>query len=69
MKKILLLGIFFIFSFFVSYGTTYFCITSSNPALNVNYCRALSSGNGDMCFTFGSGTACYETGQGLGSGD
>lgn len=31
--------------------------------------ETLSSGNGDMCFTFVSGTACYETGQGLGSGD
>ncbi len=36
----------------------YVCIVSSDSTKNTGKCRALSSGNGDMCFTFGSGTAC-----------
>lgn len=68
MKRVFLLGILFISSFLISNGTTYSCIVSSDATLNVNHCRALSSGNGDMCFTFGIGPACYETGAGSGVG-
>ncbi len=46
-----------------SFASEYFCIVSSAPSDNVNFCRALSSGNGDMCFTSGPGPACSSTGQ------
>lgn len=36
----------------------YECTVSSIPANNTGHCRALSSGNGDMCFTYGEGPAC-----------
>jgi hypothetical protein len=36
----------------------YTCTVSSDAKKNTGFCRALSSGNGDMCFTYGSGTAC-----------
>ena len=36
----------------------YYCTVSSDESKNNGHCRALSSGNGDMCFTFGSGSAC-----------
>ncbi len=36
----------------------YVCTVSSDAKKNTGFCRALSSGNGDMCFTYGSGTAC-----------
>lgn len=39
----------------------YGCAVSSTPSENNGFCRALSSGNGDMCFTYGSGTACNGT--------
>ena len=40
-------------------GETYYaCTGSDDPAENRGKCRALSSGNGAMCFTFGTGTAC-----------
>ena len=40
----------------------YYCKVSSNSDNNNGHCRALSSGNGDMCFTFGSGSACSGSG-------
>ncbi|WP_315821832.1 hypothetical protein [Paraflavitalea speifideaquila] len=36
----------------------YVCTVSSDASKNTGKCRALSSGNGDMCFTSGTGTAC-----------
>ena len=39
----------------------YSCTVSSDPDQNTGHCRALSSGNGDMCFTFGTGPACSGT--------
>ena len=39
-------------------GGGYTCTVSSDAKKNTGFCRALSSGNGDMCFTYGSGTAC-----------
>ncbi len=44
-------------------ATKYVCIVSSTAANNTGKCRALSSGNGDMCFTSGTGTACSSTGS------
>jgi hypothetical protein len=42
-------------------ATTYVCSGSPDSSQNQGKCRTLSSGNGTMCFTFGSGTACSGT--------
>lgn len=51
---LLLLALCLTFSAYAGYE----CTVSSTPSNNTGHCRALSSGNGDMCFTFGEGPAC-----------
>lgn len=71
MKK-LLIGTFILvglsFSGISVFGTTYSCSVSSDESQNDGFCRALSSGNGDMCFTYGQGPACSGTIEGGGVG-
>lgn len=69
MKKLLAastLFVFFIGSNVAQSSLGYKCTTSSNPENNTGKCRELSSGNGDMCFTYGEGTACDGDTSGLG---
>lgn len=59
MKKLVFLGIFSLGVAF-SASATYQCVVSASGG-NDGFCRKLSSGNGDMCFTFGEGPACSST--------
>lgn len=51
-----------------TYATVYSCIVSPVAEENQGHCRVLSSGNGNMCFTFGIGPACESTMAGGGIG-
>lgn len=56
MKKIILTGVFSI-GFLISVNAGYVCgVAAAGP--NNGHCRVLSSGNGEMCFTYGEGPSC-----------
>lgn len=65
MKKLILglltFSLVSIFSMATAEKMRYECTVSSSEENNTGVCRSLSSGNGDMCFNFGSGPACNGT--------
>lgn len=65
MKKLILglltFSLVSIFSIATAEKMRYECTVSSVEENNVGVCKELSSGNGDMCFNFGSGPACNDT--------